>query len=145
MNDAALGARDVGAPSSIERITGARAMGNVTAHYVESCSEELLSISPGRVPSRLDARSRLATAVATGERAVSRRTIYHQRAVRDRVTQRYLHQLISLAPWSGWPNAFPARALIVDRTVALLTVPGQHGPDEQMAVVGDPSLVAWLV
>jgi len=32
-----------------------------------------------------------------------------------------------------------------DRSIALLTVPGQRGPDEQMAVVRDPSLVSWLV
>jgi DNA-binding CsgD family transcriptional regulator len=145
MDDAALGARDGGAASSIERITGASAMGSVTAHWVESCSEELLSISPGRVPSRLDARSRLAAAAATGERAVSRRTIYHQRAVRDRVTQRYLHQLVELGALVRLAECIPARAVIVDRTVALLTVPGQRGPDEQMAVVRDSSLVAWLV
>jgi DNA-binding CsgD family transcriptional regulator len=145
MDNTALGARDVGMPSSIERITSASAMARLTAHYVESSRDQLMSISPGRVPSRLDAQSRLATAVATGERAVSRRTIYHQRAVRDRVTQRYLHELAQLGVLVRLAECIPARAIIVDRSIALLTVPGQRGPDEQMAVVRDPSLVSWLV
>ena len=145
MDNTALGARDVGVPSSIERVTSASAMARLTAHHVESSRDQLMSISPGRVPSRLDAQSRLAAAVATGERAVSRRTIYHQRAVRDRVTQRYLHELAQLGVLVRLAECIPARAIIVDRSIALLTVPGQRGPDEQMAVVRDPSLVSWLV
>src|SRR5690349_13079442 len=144
MDNTALGARDVGVPSSIERITSASAMARLTAHHVESSRDQLMSISPGRVPSRLDAQSRLAAAVATGERAVSRRTIYHQRAVRDRVTQRYLHELAQLGVLVRLAECIPARAIIVDRSIALLTVPGQRGPDEQMAVVRDPTLAAGL-
>ena len=145
MDDTALGARDVGVLSSVERVTTASAISKLTNHYVESSREELLAFSPGRVPSRLDAQSRLAAAMATGERAVRRRTIYHQRAVRDRVTQRYLHELVELGALVRLAECIPARALIVDRSIALLTVRRQRGPDEQMAVVRDPSLVSWLV
>jgi DNA-binding NarL/FixJ family response regulator len=65
--------------------------------------------------------------------------------VRDRVTQRYLHELAQLGVLVRLAECIPARAIIVDRSIALLTVPGQRGPDEQMAVVRDPSLVSWLV
>ena len=145
MNDTVLGTREIGVLSSIERVTSASAMAKLIAHHLESSRDELLSISPGRVPSRLDAQSRLAVAVASGERAVSRRTIYHQRAVRDRVTQRYLHELVELGALVRLAECIPARAIIVDRSIALLTFLGQRSPDEQMAVVRDPSLVAWLV
>ncbi len=45
MDDAALGARDVGAQSSFERITGS-AMGSVTAHYVESVARNCCRFRP---------------------------------------------------------------------------------------------------
>jgi DNA-binding CsgD family transcriptional regulator len=149
MDDAALCALDEGvygaALSATDRVTGRDAMDSVAMHQVESCREELLSVSPGRVPSRLHARNRLAALTAAVPATVSKRAVYHHRAVRDRVTHRYLHDLVALGGVVRLAECVPARAVVVDRTVALLTVPGLGGPAGQMAVVRDPAVLTWLV
>ncbi len=148
MDDAALCALDEGvygaALSATERVTGRAAMDSVAMHHVESCREELLSVSPGRVPSRLHARARLVALTAVPA-TVSTRAVYHHRTVRDRVTHRYLHDLVGLGGVVRLAECVPARALVVDRTVALLTVPGLGAAAGQMAVVHDPAVLTWLV
>jgi DNA-binding CsgD family transcriptional regulator len=132
------------ARSAIDVVSGRAAMVNVSMHYAESCREELLSISPGRVPSRIDARTRLAN-LFSAERGVVRRCVYHHRALRDPVTQRYLRELADRGALVRLAVATPARAVVLDRKVALLPiVPTGAGP-EQMAVVRDPVVLAWLV
>jgi DNA-binding CsgD family transcriptional regulator len=132
------------ARSSIELVTGRAAMGTVSLHYAESCQEELLSISPGRIPSRLDARIRLAN-LFSEQRQVSRRAVYHHRAMRDSVTQRYLRDLAERGALVRLAESVPSRVVVVDRQVALLPIPDTTAQPERMAVVRDRGVVAWFV
>lgn len=132
------------ARASIELVTGRAAMSNVALHYAEACTQELLSISPGRIPSRLDARTRLAN-LFSEQRRVSRRAVYHQRAMRDSVTQRYLRDLTERGALVRLADSVPSRVVVVDRQVALLPIPGAHALPEQLAVVRDQGVVAWFV
>ncbi|MBV9592883.1 MAG: helix-turn-helix domain-containing protein [Actinobacteria bacterium] len=139
--DAARARVDVGAT---ELVTEAEAITNVLMHFAESCEREVLSVSPERVPERLDGRTRRANLYSLG-RGVQIRALYTHSALRDRATRTYLSDLAENGAQIRAAATLPGRSLVIDREVALLPVPFEDGSRPGLAVVREPHLVAWVV
>ena len=130
---------------SVDVITDQTAIANVLMHYADRCERELLSVAPGRLPAaRIDGRTRVANLYSL-RRGIKTRAIYQHAALRDRATHSYLKELARHGAKIRFATSVPGRSLVVDRSVALLPIPtrdpGQHG----LAVVREPSVIAWVV
>jgi DNA-binding CsgD family transcriptional regulator len=117
---------------------------NVYMHYAESCQTEVLAISPGRVPNRMDGRSRLATMFSL-DRGVHTRAIYQQSALRDRSARTYLREMSDRGARVRAAASIPLRSLVIDRETALVPLPPSDTAAVALAIVHEPSLVLWFV
>ncbi len=128
----------------VDVVSDPNAIGNVLMHYADRCKREILSVSPGRLPTRMDGRTRVANVYSAG-RGIKTRALYQHTALRDRATRAYLSELAETGARIRFAPSVPGRSLVVDRTVALLPIPtddpGRHG----LAVVREPNVIAWVV
>lgn len=130
---------------AVDVITDQSAMANVLMHYAGQCEQELMSTSPGRLPStRIDGRTRVAN-VYSARRGIKTRALYQHTALRDRATRAYLNELAQNGANIRFAASVPGRSLVVDRSVALLPIPtdnlGRHG----LAIVRERNVIAWVV
>lgn len=130
---------------AVDVIDDQSAIGNVLMHFAGQCRQELLSVAPGRLPStRIDGRTRVAN-VYSARRGIKTRALYQHAALRDRATRSYLQELAGNGAKIRFAPSVPGRSLVIDRQVALLPIPtddpGRHG----LAVVREPSVIAWVV
>jgi len=129
--------------TSVEVVRDPEARRNVLMYYAEQCKFEVLSVAPGRGPTKIDTQTRTANLYSLG-RGVVTRALYQHIALRDRSARSYLRDLavhgarIRLAP------TVPGRSIVVDREVALLPAPPNE-PGSWLAVVREPNVVAWIV
>lgn len=128
----------------VDVVSDPSAISNVLMHYANVCEREELSVAPGRVPTRIDARTRIANAYMA-RRGVRTRALYQHSALRDRPTRAYLKELAGIGARIRFLASLPGRSLVFDNSVALLPVPledpGRHG----LVVVREPNVVAWVV
>jgi hypothetical protein len=130
--------------TSVEVVQDAEGINNVLMHYAESCQTEVLSISPGRVPNRLDGRSRMATMFSL-DRGVHTRALYQESALRDRAARVYLRELVDRGARVRAAVSIPLRSLVVDRETALVPLPSPDPSCPALAIVREPNIVAWFV
>ena len=130
---------------SVDVITDQGAMANVLMHYADRCTDELLSIAPGRMAStRIDGRTRVAN-VYSSRRGIRTRAIYQHIALRDRATRAYLNELASNGARIRLTPSVPGRGLVVDRSVALLPIPTAEPGGHGLAVVRERNVISWVV
>ena len=129
----------------VDVISDPTAMANILMHYADSCSEELLSIAPGRMAAtRIDGRTRVAN-VYSSRRGIKTRAIYQYVALRDRATRSYLNELAQNGARVRLTPSVPGRGLVVDREVALLPIPTEEPGGQRLAVVRARTVIAWVV
>jgi DNA-binding CsgD family transcriptional regulator len=130
---------------SVDVVTDQAAIANVLMHYADKCERDLLSMVPGRLPtSRIDGRTRLANLYSL-RRGIRTRAIYQHAATRDRATVSYLNELASHGAKIRFAASVPGRSLVIDRSVALLPIPMQEPGRHGLAIVREPSVIAWVV
>jgi DNA-binding CsgD family transcriptional regulator len=130
---------------AVDVVSDPTAMSNIFMHYADSCSNELLSIAPGRMAAtRIDGRTRVAN-VYSSRRGVKTRAIYQYVALRDRATRSYLNELAQNGARVRLTPSVPGRGLVVDREVALLPIPTDEPGGQRLAVVREPNVIAWVV
>jgi DNA-binding CsgD family transcriptional regulator len=131
--------------NAVDIVTGPNDVGNVMMHYAARCREELLSVAPGRGPSRLDPRIRMANLYSLG-RGVRTRALYQHIALRDRVGRAYLHDLAEHGAHIRVAPSVPGRSLVIDREAALLPIPASDPALlGGLAVIHEPNVIAWVV
>ena len=129
----------------VDVVTDQGQMANVLMHYADRCTDELLSIAPGRMAStRIDGRTRVAN-VYSSRRGIRTRAIYQHVALRDRATRSYLNELASNGARIRLTPSVPGRGLVVDRSVALLPIPTGEPGGHGLAVVRERNVIAWVV
>jgi DNA-binding CsgD family transcriptional regulator len=128
----------------VEVVHDADPISNVYMHFAEGCQTEVLSISPGRVPNRVDGRSRIATLFSL-DRGVHTRSIYQQSALRDRAARTYLREMSDRGARVRIASSIPLRSLVIDRATALVPLPADDTASPALAIVREPTLVAWFV
>ena len=129
---------------SVDVISDPTAMANVFMHYADYCSEELLSIAPGRMAAtRIDGRTRMAN-VYSSRRGIKTRAIYQYVALKDRATRSYLNELAQNGARVRLTPSVPGRGLVIDREVALLPIPTESG-GQRLAVVRERNVIAWVI
>jgi DNA-binding CsgD family transcriptional regulator len=130
---------------SVDVVTDQAAISNVLMHFADRCQNELMSVAPGRLPTtRIDGRTRLANVYAL-RRGVRSRALYQHTALRDRATRSYLHELADNGAKIRLAPSVPGRSLVFDREVALLPIPTEDAGRHGLAVVRQPSVVAWVI
>ncbi len=133
------------ADGAVDVISDPTAMANILMHYADGCTEELLSIAPGRMAAtRIDGRTRVAN-VYSSRRGIKTRAIYQYVAMRDRATRSYLTELAQNGARVRLTPSVPGRGLIVDRKVALLPIPTEEPGGQRLAVVRERNVIAWVV
>jgi DNA-binding CsgD family transcriptional regulator len=126
-------------------VTERASMANVLMHFAERCQRELLSVAPGRGPGRIDPRTRMANLYSLS-RGVTTRGLYQHVAIHDRATRSYLRELTDHGARIRLAPSVPGRSLIIDREIALLTIPGpEPGGAAGVAVVREPTVIAWVL
>jgi DNA-binding CsgD family transcriptional regulator/predicted transcriptional regulator len=120
-------------------------LGNVLMHYADRCRDEVLSVSPGRLPkTRIDNRTRIAN-LYTLRRGARLRALYQHAALNDRHTRSYLTELADNGAKIRFAASVPGRSLVIDRDVALLPIPTGDPSRHGLAVVREPNVVAWVI
>jgi DNA-binding CsgD family transcriptional regulator len=119
---------------------------NLLLHYASSCTSELLSVSPGRLPkTRIDHGTQAAN-IYSLRRGIRTRALYQHTALRDRHTRSYLTELADNGAKIRFAASVPGRSLVVDRSVALLPIPPKDENDRYgLAVVREPNVIAWVI
>jgi DNA-binding CsgD family transcriptional regulator len=130
--------------SAVEVVQDSEGIANVLMHYAESCQTEVLSISPGRVPNRLDGRTRTATMFSL-DRGVHTRALYQQNALRERAARGYLRELAERGARVRAAVSIPLRSLVVDRETALVPIPTAEPAYPALAIITEPTVVSWFV
>jgi DNA-binding NarL/FixJ family response regulator len=131
--------------SAVDVITDQTQIGNVLMHYADRCESEVLSVAPGRLPkTRIDSRTRIAN-LYSARRGIRSRLLYQYVALRDRHTRSYLMELADNGAKIRFATSVPGRSLVIDRTVALLPIPGADPAKPGLAVVREPNVIAWVV
>ena len=129
----------------VDIVTDQAAIANVLMHFADRCQSEVLSVAPGRLPTtRIDGRTRLAN-VFSLRRGVPTRALYQHTALRDRATRSYLNELADNGAKIRLAPSVPGRSLVFDREVALLPIPTDEASRPALAVVRQPSVVAWVI
>jgi DNA-binding CsgD family transcriptional regulator len=130
--------------AAVDVVTDQAEIPNVIMYYADRFQHEHLSVAPGRIPARIDARTRIAN-IYSLRRGIKIRALYQHTALRDRATRSYLNELAENGATIRLAPSVPGRSLVFDRQVALLPIPtedpGRHG----LAVVRQPSIIAWVV
>jgi DNA-binding NarL/FixJ family response regulator len=130
---------------SVDLINDQAQIANVLMHYAARCERELLSVAPGRVPTaRIDGRTRVANLYSL-RRGITTRAIYQYAALKDRATASYLHELASYGAKIRFVSSVPCRSLVIDRSVAILPVPLAGSDLHGIAIVREPTVIAWVV
>jgi DNA-binding CsgD family transcriptional regulator len=129
--------------TSVEVVSDPTARQNVMMHYAEQCRREVLSVAPGRGPTRVDNQTRTANLYSLS-RGVVTRALYQHIALRDRATRSYLRELASHGARIRLAPSVPGRSIVVDRETALLPAPPDE-PGSWLAVVREPNVVKWIV
>ncbi|WP_375497832.1 helix-turn-helix domain-containing protein [uncultured Jatrophihabitans sp.] len=130
---------------AVDVISDPTAMANVFMHYADYCSEELLSIAPGRMAAtRIDGRTRMAN-VYSSRRGIKTRAIYQYVALKDRATRSYLNELAQNGARVRLTPSVPGRGLVIDREVALLPIPTEESGGQRLAVVRERNVIAWVI
>jgi DNA-binding CsgD family transcriptional regulator len=120
-------------------------IGNVLMHYADRCQQEVLSVSPGRLPkARIDNRTRIAN-LYTLRRGAKLRGLYQHSALNDRHTRSYLTELADHGAKIRFATSVPGRSLVIDGEVALLPIPTDDPLRHGLAVVREPNVVAWVI
>lgn len=120
-------------------------IGNVLMHFADRCRDEVLSVSPGRLPkTRIDNRTRIAN-LYTLRRGARLRALYQHAALNDRHTRSYLTELADHGAKIRFATSVPGRSLVIDRDVALLPIPTDDPVRHGLAVVREPNVVAWVI
>jgi hypothetical protein len=131
--------------ASVDVVTDQAAISNVLLHFADRCQREVMSVAPGRLPTtRIDGRTRLAN-VYSLRRGVLTRALYQHTALRDRATRSYLNELAENGAKIRLAPSVPGRSLVFDREVALLPIPTEEAGRHGLAVVRQPSVVAWVI
>jgi DNA-binding CsgD family transcriptional regulator len=130
--------------AAVEVVVDTEPIANVLMHYAETCQTEVLSVSPGQVPNRLDGRSRMATLFSL-DRGVHTRAIYQQSALRDRAARSYLRELTDRGARVRVAGSVPLRSMVVDRETALVPMPSSDPNSPALAIIREPNVVAWFV
>jgi DNA-binding CsgD family transcriptional regulator len=131
------------ASNAVDVVYDPEAIANVLMHYAETCTAEVLSVRPGRTPTRSsDARTNSANAY-TLKRGVKMRLLYQQVALRDRSTGPYLRDLVDRGAQIRLANTLPGRSIVIDGEVALLPI-SHRDLRSGLAIVREPNVVAWV-
>jgi DNA-binding CsgD family transcriptional regulator len=128
----------------VEVVHDADPISNVLMHYAGNCQTEVLSVSPGRVPNRMDGRSRMATMFSL-DRGVHTRALYQQSALRERAARTYLRELSDRGARVRAAPTIPLRSLVIDRETALVPLPASDAGCPSLAIMHEPTIVAWFV
>ncbi len=133
------------ADQAVDLITDPTEISNVLMHYADQGREETLSVRPGVVPiAQVPNRTHTANHFAL-QRGIRIRALYENVALRDRDTVAYLGDLSGYGAKIRFTHSVPGRMMIFDREVALLPLPGTATQGSGLAVVREPSIVAWAV
>ena len=119
------------------------AIRNVMMHYAETCTREVLTVEPGRYPGRINKRTRDAN-VHSLQRGVKSRELYQHIAMRERASHSHLRDMSQYGAQIRLADTLPGRSMVIDGDVALLPIP-QVEPRSGLAVVREPSVVAWVI
>ena len=130
--------------TSTELVHDAEDIMNVLMHFAEICETEILWISPGRVPNRLDGASRMAMLFSL-ERGVHARALYHQGALRERTSRSYLRELAEHGARVRATGSIPLRCMVIDRRTALVPLPTEATAGSVLAIIREPNIVSWFV
>ncbi len=130
--------------AAVEVVADPDAISSVLMHYAESCQNEVLSVSPGRVPNRVDGRSRLALMFSL-DRGVRTRALYEQDTLRDRGARTYLRELAERGARIRVSTSIPLRTVVVDRHTVLMPMSTSEATSPALAIVREPSIVTWFV
>ncbi len=131
--------------TAVEVISDETAIANVMMHYAGQCEQELMSVAPGRLPwTRIDGRTRVAN-VYSARRGIKTRALYQHTALRDRATRAYLKELAQNGTTIRFASSVPGRSLVVDRKVAILSIPSETRARHRLAVVREPNVLTWMI
>jgi DNA-binding NarL/FixJ family response regulator len=130
---------------AVDLITEPSEIANVMMHFADQVREETLSVRPGVV-----AESQRSPQVLTAnhfalQRGIRIRALYENVALRDRATVAYLSDFSQYGAKIRFTHAVPGRMMIFDREVALLPLPATQRQASGLAVVREPSIVAWAM
>lgn len=128
----------------VDTVYGAEGMVNVLMHFAQSAQREVLTVTPGRSPSRLDPRTRIAAFYAL-QRGVQMRLLYQPAAVHERPMRAYLRELTEYGAQVRVAPSLPGRSIVIDREVALVQIPHADLPSTGLAIVREPTVVTWVV
>ena len=129
---------------AVDTVHDAEGIVNVFMHYAQSAQHEVLSVTPGRTATRLDARTRIATFYSL-QRGVQLRLLYRPAAVHDRATRSYLRELAQHGAQVRIAPSLPGRSMVIDREVALVPISNVELPGNGLAIIREPTVVAWIV
>ena len=129
---------------TVDTVYDAEGITNVLMHYAQACQREVLSVTPGRSPNRLDARTRIA-AFYSLQRGVQVRLLYQPSAVRERATRSYLRELTDYGAQLRVAASLPGRSVVIDREVALVSIPHVDLPGGALAIIREPTVVTWMI
>jgi DNA-binding CsgD family transcriptional regulator len=140
---------EVVADGNVEIVDAADSSASITTtllHYAEQCEHELLSVAPGRLPDDHD----MTLNRYPPDRGLRTRALYQHSALRDRATRAHLDALADSGARIRIAASVPGRSLVVDRSVALLPLPGEAGADaggqeHGLVVVRARSVISWVV
>jgi DNA-binding CsgD family transcriptional regulator len=129
--------------NAVDVVSDPDAIRNVLMHYAETCSREVLTVEPGRYPGRINKRTRDAN-VQTLQRGVKTRELYQHIAMRERASHSHLREMSQHGAQIRLADTLPGRSIVIDGEVALLPIPHVE-PRSGLAVVREPSVVAWVI
>ena len=130
---------------AVDVISDQSQIGNVLMHYADRCRNELLSVAPGRLPkTRMDSRTRIAN-LYSARRGIKTRALYQHAALRDRHTRSYLAEMAENGAKIRFAASVPGRSLVIDRVVALLSIPTDDPVRIALAVLRPPHAIACTI
>lgn len=136
--------RQAPSPAPVDVVSDSAASGNVLMHYAERCQRELLAVVPGRMPARIDERTRTAN-LYTLRRGVKVRVLYQHLVLRDRPAREYLRELAGMGARLRFASSVPYRLMVIDGDLALLSIPGSEPGQLGVVVVHERHVVDWVV
>jgi DNA-binding CsgD family transcriptional regulator len=133
------------AEQAVDLLTDPTEISSVLMHYADQVREETLSLRPGVIPQSQVSNQGLTANHFALQRGIRIRAIYENVALRDRGTVAYLGDMSEHGAKIRFTHAVPGRLMIFDREVALLPLPATPTQASGLAVVREPSIVAWAM
>jgi DNA-binding CsgD family transcriptional regulator len=130
---------------AVDLITDPTEISSVMMHFADQVREETLSVRPGVTVESQRSNQVLTANHFALQRGIRIRALYEIVALRDRATVDYLGDLSGHGAKIRFTHAVPGRLMIFDREVALLPLPATVSQASGLAVVREPSIVAWAV